>query len=123
MSNSCQCGLHSRGLGRHVVFFAFFDFFAPKDVQLVGRGAGLRVADLSRLKFIFINLSADLAESGYRLTALRELAKMKRPSRRAVPSWHRSYHGNACATKHREYNYEDEIEGTHGAGGARRAQH
>ena len=60
-TNSCQCGSGSRGPGA---------FIAPKDIQLVGHGAGLRVADLSRLKFIFINLSADLAESGYRLTAL-----------------------------------------------------
>ena len=43
-----------------------------------------------------------------------QLAKMKRPSRSAVPSWHRPRHGNAGATKHREYN-EDEVEGTHGA--------
>lgn len=62
---SCQCGTHSRGLGRRVAFFA------PKDVELVGRGAGLRVADLLRLKFIFINLSADVAEPRYCLTALR----------------------------------------------------
>jgi hypothetical protein len=39
---------------------------------------------------------------------------MKCLNRSAVPSWHCPYHGNACATKHREYN-EDEIEGTHDA--------
>jgi hypothetical protein len=57
-----RCG--SRGPGRHAAFFA------PKDVELVGHGARLRLADLSRLKFVFINLSADLAESSYRVTAL-----------------------------------------------------
>lgn len=58
------CG--SRGPGRR-----YAAFFAPKDVELVGHGARLRVADLSRLKFIFINLSADLAEPRYCVTALR----------------------------------------------------
>lgn len=61
--NLCQCG--SRGPGRHAAFFA------PEDVQLIGHGTGLRVADLSRLKFIFINLSADLTEPSYRLTVRR----------------------------------------------------
>jgi hypothetical protein len=64
-TNSCQCGSRLRGPSRHAAFFA------PKDEQLVGHGAGLRVAELSRLEFIFINLSADLAEPSYCLTALR----------------------------------------------------
>jgi hypothetical protein len=46
-----------------------------------------------------------------------QLVKVKCLSRSAVPSWHRPYHGNACATKHREYN-EDEVEGTHDAAAA-----
>jgi hypothetical protein len=45
-----------------------------------------------------------------------QLVQMKCLSRSAVPSWHRPYHGNACA-KHREYN-EDEVEGTHDAAAA-----
>jgi hypothetical protein len=59
------CGSRSRGPGR------LAGFFTKKDVQLVGHGAGLRVADRSRLKFIFVNLSADIAEPSYRLTARR----------------------------------------------------
>jgi hypothetical protein len=43
------------------------------------------------------------------------LGKMKWLSRSVVPSWHRPYHGNTCATKHREYN---EVEGTHDAAAA-----
>ncbi|KAN0103638.1 hypothetical protein V8E52_011776 [Russula decolorans] len=39
-----------------------------------------------------------------------QLAKMKYLSKSAVSNWHRPYHGDACATKHREYN-EDEVEG------------
>jgi hypothetical protein len=42
---------------------------------------------------------------------------MKYLSKSAVSNWHRPYHGDACATKHREYN-EDEVEGTHDAAAA-----
>ena len=68
-TNSCNS---LRGLGRHAAFYGI----TPKDVQLVGRGAGLRVADLSWLKFVFINLGADLAEPSYCLTALRAEKKL-----------------------------------------------
>jgi hypothetical protein len=63
---SCQCGSRSRVPG--CLSPSHPAFLAPKDEELVGHGAGLRVAEPSRLEYIIIDLSADIAEPSYRLT-------------------------------------------------------